>query len=44
MNRVVYGSYATQEAAIEALIQLRKQSSEFKSSWVIELEQTETNN
>ena len=42
MNRVVYGSYATQEAAIEALIQLRKQSSEFKSSWVIEL--PETNN
>ena len=37
MNRVVYGSYASKETATSALIQLRKQSNEFKTSWVIEL-------
>lgn len=41
MNRVVYGAYANEDSAREALKQLRELSSEFHSSWVIEL--TESN-
>lgn len=37
MDRVVYGTYTSRDAAKEALQQFRQQTSEFEDSWVIEL-------
>ena len=36
-RRVVYGTFSTHDAAIEELQNLRKQSSQFKDSWVMQI-------
>ena len=36
MLRVVYGTYNSQEEAIDTLRQLRKQSKQFSNAWVME--------
>jgi hypothetical protein len=37
MLRVVYGSYSSQEEAIDTLRSLRKQSKQFSDAWVLEV-------